>query len=221
MDRDTTSVDVSAPPELAPLTPSERAAATDDILSRINELLLQRSRIDRELLELRQGNHDLLNHECLRCGHLWTGITLSRPDQCPRCHSRHWDRDPIRAGCRTPADPPAPWFHPRYKGERYANARANHRPLVRERPVSSHPSDAEAAAYWERRNKLGAGIPPPPRFTPQMKESEPSLSVVEVERQYVELVSTVGEPNMIEGPKEKIDALKQMYPENPEESRET
>ncbi len=29
---------------------------------------------------------------CLRCGASWRSRTPRRPDSCPRCHNRYWDR---------------------------------------------------------------------------------------------------------------------------------
>lgn len=133
----------------APADPDEDIAA----LSRIQTLMFERVRIDKELRELRKRYGKLKNRECLRCGHKWSSYTIIPPNQCPLCHSLNWYRepDPGDRRQRTPADPVRPSWQLRKTEEQVAK--------VVKRMVEAKPRDPEADAYWKRRM-----IPPPPKF---------------------------------------------------------
>lgn len=46
---------------------------------------------------------------CTRCTHTWYAMNPNqKPKCCPRCGSSYWDRPPVLASARTPADPPNP-----------------------------------------------------------------------------------------------------------------
>lgn len=47
--------------------------------------------------------------QCLRCTHQWEAVNpQKRPECCPRCRSRAWDRPPTKEHDRRPTDPPNP-----------------------------------------------------------------------------------------------------------------
>ena len=130
--------------------PDEDIAA----LSRIQTLMFERVRIDKELRELRKRYGRLKNRECLRCGHKWSSYTIIPPNQCPLCHSLNWYRepDPGDRRQRTPTDPARPSWTPRRTDKSIT------------RVVEARAEDPEAAAYWARRERATGTIPPPPRF---------------------------------------------------------
>jgi hypothetical protein len=130
--------------------PDEDIAA----LSRIQTLMFERVRIDKELRELNKRYGKLKNRECLRCGHKWSSYTIIPPNQCSLCHSLNWYRDPDTGDRRqrTPADPARPSWTPR----------RTDKPTVR--VVEARAEDPEAVAYWARRARLTGSIPPPPKF---------------------------------------------------------
>lgn len=137
----------------APLTPADAA--------RLADLIVERTRIEREIAELLgaaagdAGGPPLAypgtlppTWTCTRCGHVWHSIRDARPRYCARCHSAGWNRPPTQGRARTPKDAPNP------KWRRRSGLPGRYRVL---------PSvDAGAVV------RVSSGLPPPPGLVPPL-----------------------------------------------------
>lgn len=40
-----------------------------------------------------QQKVEVIQYQCIRCGHKWLGRSREKPIVCPKCHSPYWDRE--------------------------------------------------------------------------------------------------------------------------------